>query len=65
MVILGVDYTKNYTKVKNKINIGFTRTRKNKKIRIMSLFNLGLTLFKAIRNCHINYKIKCNLKLYL
>lgn len=65
LVILGADYTKNYHNIKYKVNIPFVKTRNKKKIRILSLFNLGLTLFKALFNTHINFIIKCNMKLYL
>ena len=40
MTILGTDYSKN-TNIKTKNH----KTTKGKKIRIMSLFNTGLTLF--------------------
>ena len=65
LVILGADYTKNYIHVKNKIKIPFLKKSGKKRIRILSLFNLGLTLFSSLFNTHIEYKIKCNLKLYL
>lgn len=59
--ILGIDYTKNYNNIKHRINIRFTKGRN----RIVSLFNLGLTLFKRLYCSSINLKIKCNLQLYL
>ena len=65
MVALGADYSKNYHHVKNRINIKFTKILKGKKIRTLSLFNLGLTLFKSVYNKNINYKLKCNMVLYL
>lgn len=65
MVILGADYTKNYHHVKKKINIRFVKTVNGKKVRILSLFNLGLTLFKTVFNSNINYKIKCNMVLFM
>ena len=64
--IIGIDYTKNYSHVKNRLNIRFVKRTKNKKpIRILSMFNLGLTIFKRCFNSYINYKIKCNMQLYL
>ena len=64
--IIGIDYTKNYTHVKNKLNIRFVkRTKNNKPIRILSMFNLGLTIFRRCLNSYIDYRIKCNMQLYL
>ena len=64
--IIGIDYTKNFIHVKNKLNIRFIkRDKNNKAIRILSLFNLGLTIFRRCFNSYINYKIKCNMQLYL
>lgn len=66
LTIIGVDYTKNYNHVKHKLNIRFVkRDKNNKPIRILSLFNLGLTIFRRCYNSYINYKIKCNMQLYL
>ena len=66
LTIIGIDYTKNYNHVKNKLNIRFVKYDKNKKpIRILSLFNLGLTIFRRCYNSYIDYKIKCNMQLYL
>lgn len=66
LTILGADYTKNYSKVKHKLNIRFVkRDKNNKPIRILSLFNLGLTIFRRCYNSYINYKIKTNMQLYL
>ena len=65
MVILGADYTKNYHHIKKKDNIRFVKNVNGKKIRILSLFNLGLTLFKRVFNSTINYKIKCNMILFM
>lgn len=66
LTIIGIDYSKNYIHVKNKLNIRFTKMNKNKKpIRILSLFNLGLTIFKRCYNSYIDYKIKTNMQLYL
>ena len=44
MTILGTDYSKN-TRVYKNVKIKTHKTTKGKKIRIMSLFNTGLTLF--------------------
>lgn len=66
LTIIGIDYTKNYKKVKNRLNIRYVKkTKNNKSVRTLSLFNLGLTIFKRCYNSYINYKIKCNMQLYL
>lgn len=66
LTIIGIDYTKNYNHVKKYLNIRFVKYSKNNKpIRILSLFNLGLTIFKRCYNSYINYKIKTNMQLYL
>ena len=47
LTIIGADYTKNYKHVKHKLNIRFVkRDKNNKPRRILSLFNLGLTIFR-------------------
>ena len=63
ITIIGIDYSKNYSKVKHKLNIKFTKSS-NSRIRIMSLFNLGLTVFNKLYNSCINLPIKCNFQLY-
>ena len=66
LTIIGADYTKNYSHVKHKLNIKYVNKDKNNKpIRIISLFNLGLIIFRRCFNSFINYKIKCNMQLYL
>ena len=66
LTILGIDYTKNYNHVKKFLNIRFVKKDKNgNKVRIVSLFNLGLTIFRRCYNSYINFKIKTNIKLYL
>lgn len=66
LTIIGIDYTKNYIHVKNTLNIRYVKKDKNGKyIRILSLFNLGLTIFRRCYNSYINFKIKCNMQLYL
>ena len=66
LTIIGADYTKNYKHVKDKLNIRFVkRDKNNKPRRILSLFNLGLTIFRRCYNSYIDYKIKCNMQLYL
>ena len=66
LTIIGIDYSKNYSHIKNNLNIRFVKYDKNHKpIRILSLFNLGLTIFKRCYNSYINYKIKTNMQLYL
>lgn len=64
--ILAIDYTKNYAHVKKYLNIRYVKNNKNgKPIRILSIFNLGLTIFRRCFNSYINYKIKTNMQLYL
>ena len=63
--IIGEDYIKNFNNVKNKLYIRFIKMLNKKKIKILSSFNLGLTIFKRCYSSYINYKIKCNMKLYL
>lgn len=64
--IIGIDYSKNYNHLKNKLNIRFTKRNTNKKsIRILSIFNLGLAIFRRCYNSYINFKIKTNMQLYL
>ena len=64
--ILAIDYTKNYAHVKNYLNIRYIKNNKNgKPIRILSIFNLGITIFRRCFNSYINYKIKTNMQLYL
>ena len=64
--IIGIDYTKNYIHVKHKLNIRYIKKNSNGKIiRILSIFNLGLTIFRKCFNSYIDYKIKCNMQLYL
>lgn len=63
--ILAIDYTKNYAHVKKYLNIRYVKNNKNgKPIRILSIFNLGLTIFRRCFNSYINYKIKTNMQLY-
>ena len=66
LTIIGIDYTKNYNHAKKNLNIKFVKNNKNgKPIRILSIFNLGLTIFRMCYNSYINYKIKTNMQLYL
>ncbi len=63
LVILGTTYTKNKNQYKNE----YIRThsiRNSKRIRIMSLFNIGLTLFKRAFSYTKYIYIPFNLKLY-
>lgn len=63
LVILGTSYTKNKTQYKNE----YIRThsiRNGKKIRIMSLFNIGLTIFKRALDSSKYIYIPFTLKLY-
>lgn len=66
LVIIGADYTKNYSSIKYRLNIRYVKKDKNgKSRRILSLFNLGLMIFRRCYNSYINFKIKCNMQLYL
>ena len=65
LTILGVNYIKNYHHYKKKVNIRYVRKNKNKIEKILSDFNLGLTLFRRLFNSTINFLVKCNMKLYL
>lgn len=65
LTILGADYCKNKGHYSKKLKIRDTKKNKsNNIIRIISLFNLGLTIFKKTYNSFINFKIKCNFILY-
>lgn len=61
LTILGADYSKNTRCYKN-VKITTHKTNKGRKIRVMSLFNTGLTLFKrafcASRYIRISYSFK-------
>ena len=62
MIILGADYVKN--KSHCKFNLYDIRRTKGKIIRVKSLFNIGMTIFKHIYNSFINYNLKFNFILY-
>lgn len=64
--IIATDYIKNYKHLKKKINIRFNKkTSTGKLVRILSTFNLGLTLFSKVFNSYIDYNLKFNFKLYM
>lgn len=63
LTILGTAYTKNKNQYKNEY-IRTHSTRNGKKIRIMSLFRIGLTLFKRAINSSKYIYIPFTLKLY-
>lgn len=64
--IIATDYIKNYHYLKYKVNIKFVKKQKSgNKLRILSTFKLGLTLFKKVYSSFINYKLKFDFKLYL
>ena len=63
MVILGSDYTKN-TKSYKHISFTTHTNSNNRKIRIMSLFNVGLTLFKMAFESTIYIRIPYTFILY-
>lgn len=67
LTILGVDYSKNtrcYRNVKIETHKTYNEDGKKIKRRIMSLFNVGLTLFKLAFNSHIYIRIPITFKLY-
>ena len=67
LTILGVDFSKNTSCYKNvKIDTHKTYIINNKKVkkRVMSLFNIGLTLFKLSFNSNIYIRIPISFKLY-
>lgn len=67
LTILGADYCKNKCYYSKKLKIRDTKkTKSNNIVRVISLFNLGLTIFKKTYtyNSFINFKIKCNFILY-
>lgn len=67
LTILGVDYSKNshcYKNVKIKTHKIYIVDGKKIKKRIMSLFNVGLTLFKRAFNSNIYIRIPVTFKLY-
>ena len=64
LTLIGADYTKNKKCYKN-IKFETHKNYKNKgKVRIMSLFNLGLTLFKRAFNSLTYIRIPIRLILY-
>lgn len=63
LVILGTSYTKNTRQYKNEF-IKTHSLRNGKRVRTMSLFNVGLTLFKRSFNSSKYIYIPFNLKLY-
>lgn len=67
LTILGIDYTKNtrcYRKIKIETHKTYIINDKKIKKRFMSLFNVGLTLFKLAFNSHIYIRIPVSFKLY-
>lgn len=67
LTILGVDYSKNtkcYRKIKIETHKNYIIDGKKIKKRIMSLFNVGLTLFKLAFNSSFYIRIPVSMKLY-
>ena len=65
LVTLGADYAKNKSHYRKKLAIRDTKKNKNGKvIRIISLFNVGLTLFNKLFEKTIDMRLKCNFMLY-
>ncbi len=63
MTILGADYSKN-TRIYKNIKIKTHKIDKGKKIRFMSLFNTGLTLFHLAYQSSKYIRIPYNFILY-
>ena len=63
LTILGADYSKN-SKCYKKVKIDTHTTRNGKRIRIMSLFNTGLTLFNLAYESSFYIRLPFNFKLY-
>ncbi len=67
LTILGVDFSKNtrcYKNVKIETHKTYNIDGKKEKRRIMSLFNVGLTLFKLAFNSNLYIRIPVSFKLY-
>ena len=65
LTIIGVDYSKNKNKYAKKLKIRDTKKTKSGHIkRIISFFNLGLTIFNKLLNSTIDLRLKCNFILY-
>ena len=65
LIIVGSDYVKNKHHYSKYIKIRDTKKTKSGELkRIISLFNLGLTLFNKLIDSHINMRLKCNFMLY-
>ena len=67
LTILGIDFSKNtkcYRKVKIETHKIYIIDNKKIKKRIMSLFNIGLTLFKLAFNSLVYIRIPTSFKLY-
>ena len=67
LTILGIDYSKNtscYKDVKIETHKTYNIDGKIVKIRIMPLFNIGLTLFKRAFNSNIYIRIPVSFKPY-
>ena len=67
LTILGIDYSKNtkcYKKIKIETHKIYSIDGKKIKKRVMSLFNVGLTLFKLAFNSSIYIRIPVSFKLY-
>lgn len=63
LTIIGADFNKN-TKCYRKVKITTHKNVNGKKIRVMSLFNTGLTLFKLAFNSSRYIRIPYNFILY-
>lgn len=63
LTLLGVEYTIEERKGRNKVKIKIYK-KKNKEKRILSLFHTGLMYFNLCFNSNRAPKIKCNFLLY-
>ena len=67
LTILGIDFSKNtkcYKDIKIETHKTYTIDGKKVKKRVMSLFNVRLTLFKRAFNSNIYIRIPVSFKLY-
>ena len=62
--LLGIDYQKNRKHYQKYLHITYNKKYKNKIVKIMSIFNLGLTIFSKIYKSCTNFVLKFNFKLY-
>ncbi len=64
LTILGSDYQKNSHHYRKHLDIKYSKKIKSKHLKILSLFNLGLTIFNKVYEVFTNFVLKFNFKLY-